>query len=182
MLHRGVIFTLTALGSYLGTAEVQVSPCLVPSTVAAHSLTHAPSAPLPPVENGFTCRSTQRARLDAMDALQAENCTALPYTPDSGQYTAGSPGLGQSSESQFSAKAQLLSGPPRYVHSARVNRHGMGLLLLRVGPNGSTVAHAPEPPEYWLLGNQLKRAGVNVSEIETYPSQPWYEKRIFCAI
>ena len=101
---------------------------------------------------------------------------------DSGQYTAGSPGLGQSSESQFSAKAQLLSGPPRYVHSARVNRHGMGLLLLRLGTNGSTVAHAPEPPEYWLLGNQLKRAGVNVSEIETYPSQSWYEKRTFCAI
>jgi hypothetical protein len=56
MLHRGVIFTLTALGSYLGTAEIQVSPCLVPSTVAAHSLTHAPSVALPPVENGFTCR------------------------------------------------------------------------------------------------------------------------------
>eukprot|EP01046_Picozoa_sp_COSAG06_P040741 COSAG06_NODE_4960_length_3831_cov_5.211683_5_plen_185_part_00 len=184
MLHRGVIFTLTALGSYLGNAEVQVSPCLVPSTVAAHSLTLAPSAPLPPVENGFACRSTQRARLGAMDALQVENSTALPYTPDSGQYTAGSPGSGQSSESQFSAKAQLLSRPPRYVHSARVNRHGMGLLLLRLGPNGSTstVAHAPEPPECWLLGNQLKRAGVNLSETKTYPSQSWYEKRIFCAI
>ena len=58
----------------------------------------------------------------------------------------------------------------------------MGLLLLRLGTNGSTVAHAPEPPEYWLLGNQLTRAGVNVSETETYPSQSWYEKRIFCAI
>ena len=117
-----------------------------------------------------------------VNTLQAENSTALPYTPKSGQYTAGSPGSGQSSESQFSAKAQLLSGPPRYVHSARVNRHGMGLLRLHLGSNGSTVAHAAEPPEYWLLDNQLKRAYVNVSDIETYPSQSWCAKRIFCAI
>jgi len=131
------------------------------------------------VENGFYLPLNPARAADAMNALQAENSTALPYTPESSQYAAGSPGLGQSSESQFSAKAQLLSGPPRYVHSARVNRHGMGLLRLHLGSNGSTVTHAAEPPEYWLLDNQLKRAYVNVSDIETYPSQSWCENASF---
>ena len=167
MLRHGVILTLTALGRDLGAIEFQVNPSLAPSTAAA-TRTHARSAPLPPADIAVSCRSTWRARLDAMTALQAENSTVLAYTPYSGQHTAGSPGFGESSDSQFSAIAQRLSGPPRSVHSARVNRHGMGLRL-NLGTNGSTVAYDPEPPEYWLLDNQL-RAGVNVSEIETCSS------------
>ena len=174
MLRHGVILTLTALGSDLGAIEFQVNPSLAPSTAAA-TRTHARSALCSRLrKTAVSCRSTWRARLDAMTALQAENSTVLAYTPYSGQHTAGSPGFGESSDSQFSAIAQRLSGPPRSVHSARVNRHGMGLRL-NLGTNGSTVAHDPEPPEYWLLDNQL-RAGVNVSEIETCSSQSWLQR------
>ena len=61
--------------------------------------------------------------------------------------------------------AEQLSGPRRTHDSAAVNRG----IRLQPGTNGSTVARAPEPPEYRLLVDQL-RANCDVSEIETYSS------------